>query len=166
MKINNNITLLIFILGLGIVSSFDTLTADQEDKAVNKAITNFYVALNEMFKGNIEPMKEAWSHADDVTYLPPTGGIKSGWKEVLSEWQAQADQKLGGTVEPSDIKISINGNIATTVNFEKGSNVDSDGNPVEISIRATNTFRKERGKWKMIGHHTDLLPFLQKQGSH
>ena len=22
------------------------------------------------------------------------------------------------------------------------------------------TFRKEDGQWKMIGHHTDLLPFI------
>jgi len=28
-----------------------------------------------------------------------------------------------------------------------------------VSIRATNVFRKEGGQWKMIGHHTDLLPF-------
>jgi hypothetical protein len=30
-----------------------------------------------------------------------------------------------------------------------------------VSIRATNLFRKESGAWKMIGHHTDLLPFLE-----
>jgi hypothetical protein len=31
---------------------------------------------------------------------------------------------------------------------------------VSVSIRATNLFRKEDGSWKMIGHQTDLLPFL------
>lgn len=147
-------------------TSLGSLNAEQDDNAVIKANSKFYVALNEMFKGNVEPMKEAWSHSDDVTYLPPTGGIKSGWKEVLSEWQAQADQKLGGTVKSENIRISMGKDIAVVVNYEKGSNVDSDGNHVEISIRATNTFRKENGKWKMIGHHTDLLPFLQKQDSH
>jgi ketosteroid isomerase-like protein len=34
---------------------------------------------------------------------------------------------------------------------------------VQVSIRATNLFRKENGAWKMIGHHTDLLPFLEKE---
>jgi ketosteroid isomerase-like protein len=43
---------------------------------------------------------------------------------------------------------------------EVGDNV-VDGKPQQVSIRATNTFRKENGQWKMIGHHTDLLPFLQ-----
>ena len=38
-----------------------------------------------------------------------------------------------------------------------------DGKPQAVSIRATNLFRKEDGTWKMIGHHTDLLPFLAEQ---
>ena len=58
--------------------------------------------------------------------------------------------------------LTVGNNIAFTTNYEKGSNINADGKPVEVSIRATNTFRKEDGKWKMIGHHTDLLPFLQK----
>ena len=39
----------------------------------------------------------------------------------------------------------------------------AEGRPLQVSIRATNIFRKEKGEWKMIGHHTDLLPFLDKQ---
>ena len=39
------------------------------------------------------------------------------------------------------------------------------GNIVPVSIRATNIFRKENGAWKMIGHHTDLLPFLDKEAA-
>jgi hypothetical protein len=32
----------------------------------------------------------------------------------------------------------------------------------KVSIRATNIFRKENGVWKMIGHHTDLLPYVAR----
>ncbi|TDJ07643.1 MAG: nuclear transport factor 2 family protein [Deltaproteobacteria bacterium] len=70
--------------------------------------------------------------------------------------------KLGGVVKPEGMHIIVGQDIAVTSNYEKGSNVDSEGKPMEVSIRATNTFRKEDGKYKMIGHHTDLLPFLQK----
>ncbi len=31
--------------------------------------------------------------------------------------------------------------------------------PGAVSLRATNVFSKENGAWKMIGHHTDMLPF-------
>jgi ketosteroid isomerase-like protein len=53
--------------------------------------------------------------------------------------------------------LNTNGDMATVCNVEKGKNKDNKGEMREISIRATNTFRKEGGKWKMVGHHVDLL---------
>lgn len=66
---------------------------------------------------------------------------------------------IGRLVEPQNINIAFGKDMAIITNFEKCSNVDSEGNPVTISIRATNTYRIENGEWKMVGHHTDLLPF-------
>jgi ketosteroid isomerase-like protein len=47
-------------------------------------------------------------------------------------------------------------------NLELGENVNAEGELEEISIRATNVFRMEDGRWRMIGHHTDLLPLLDR----
>lgn len=44
-----------------------------------------------------------------------------------------------------------------TVTDEIGQNMDASGNPVEVRIRATNVFRKERDGWKMIHHQTDMF---------
>lgn len=44
-----------------------------------EAYTKFYCALNAIFKDDTEPMNQIWSHSEDVTYLPPTGRIKTGW---------------------------------------------------------------------------------------
>ena len=107
-------------------------------------------------------MKEAWSHADDVTYMGPGGGFQVGWDQVLASWEEQAAMKLGGEVKPEGMRITLGRDIAVVHNYEMGKNIDADGKPQEVSIRATNLFRKEQGKWKMIGHHTDLLPFLEK----
>jgi ketosteroid isomerase-like protein len=30
-----------------------------------------------------------------------------------------------------------------------------------VSIRTTTSFRKEGDAWKVIGHHTDTLPYLE-----
>jgi ketosteroid isomerase-like protein len=133
-----------------------------DEEAVKAAVAGFYEALNIFFTGDVEPMKEVWSHADDVTYMGPGGGLLVGWTEVSAEWDKQAAMKLGGRVMPEDMHITIGHDIALTVNYEKGENVDADGNPLSVSIRATNVFRKENGAWKMIGHHTDPLPFLAK----
>jgi ketosteroid isomerase-like protein len=134
-----------------------------ETKTVEQATAQFYTSLNTMFTGDAGPMQEIWSHADDVTYMGPSGGFQTGWNEVRDVWETQAALKLGGKVEPYEVHATVGNDLAITQCFEKGSNLDAEGNPLEVSIRATNVFRKESGEWKMIGHHTDLLPFLEKQ---
>jgi len=146
----------------GFMALNNTQASDDDKKAVMEATDKFYVALNSMFKGDLDLMKEVWSHADDVTYMGPGGGIKVGWDQVLTSWEAQAAMKLGGSVNAEDMSITAGNEIAVSNNYSKGENIDAEGKPQKVSIRATNTFRKEDGKWKMIGHHTDLLPFLQK----
>ena len=134
---------------------------NQNEEAVKSATDQFYVALNAMFKGDLEPMKAVWSHADDVTYMGPAGGMRIGWADVLTDWQAQAALNLGGKVEPLDYHMTVGQHIAVVINYEEGENAAANGDPLKVSIRATHTFRKEKGEWKMIGDHTDLLPFLQ-----
>jgi ketosteroid isomerase-like protein len=63
------------------------------------------------------------------------------------------------------MEITVGQDLAITHNFEVGENYDKDGNLQKVSIRATNMFRKEDGQWKMIGHHTDLLPYLENNAA-
>ncbi|MBT5826603.1 MAG: SnoaL-like domain-containing protein [Gammaproteobacteria bacterium] len=137
-----------------------TITSESDKTAVITAYNNFYIALNDLFIGNTEKMLTVWSHADDVTYMGPDNVFLKGWKDISAIWEFQASKKLGGKVLPQDVRIVVGQDIAVTTNYEMGENVDGDGNFLKVSIRATNTFRKEDGQWKMIGHHTDLLTFL------
>lgn len=107
-------------------------------------------------------MEDVWSHAANITYMGPGGGVRLGWGQIQAEWKKQASLKLGGKVEPKDLHMTVGHDLAVVSNYEVGENVGPDGQPQKVEIRATNLFRKEQGKWKMIGHHTDLLPFLQK----
>jgi ketosteroid isomerase-like protein len=138
------------------------LAAEKDEKGVRNAAAQFYAALNEMFTGDLGPMKSVWSHADDVTYMGPGGGFQVGWSDVLKNWEAQAAMKLGGKVEPAEMRITVGTDLAVVSNYEKGENTNAKGEPQKVSIRATNVFRKEDGAWKMIGHHTDLLPYLEQ----
>ncbi|HVS01447.1 MAG TPA: nuclear transport factor 2 family protein [Thermoanaerobaculia bacterium] len=133
------------------------VASEGDEEAVAAAVGAFYSALNDMFTGDLESMREVWSHADDVTYMGPGGGIQVGWPAVLESWEAQAAMELGGEVQPADVHTTVGGALAVTVGWEIGTNVAEQ----QVRIRATNVFRKESGAWKMIGHHTDLLPFLQ-----
>jgi ketosteroid isomerase-like protein len=132
-----------------------------EEKAVGEANAQFYAALNAMFTGDAEPMKEIWSHRDDVTYMGPGGGFEVGWAPVGALWEKQAAMKLGGNVKPTGTQITAGRDLAIVSSVEQGENTNAAGQTEKVSIRATNLFRKESGAWKMIGHHTDLLPFLE-----
>lgn len=132
------------------------------EKEVRQATAQFYIALNAMFTGDLEPMKKIWSHAEDVTYMGPSGGFVVGWAAVRADWEKQAAMKLDGRVKPENMRITIGDVIAVVHNYERGENVDPEGKPLSVSIRATNVFRKEGGKWLMIGHHVDTLPYLKK----
>lgn len=129
---------------------------------MKEANAAFYSALNMMFRGDIAPMDAVWSHADDVTYMGPDGGYQVGWDAVRADWDKQSAMQLGGEVTPTKIHINEGETIAVVSCIEQGKNLKSDGKPEDISLRATNIFRKENGQWKMIGHHTDKLPSLFK----
>jgi len=137
-------------------------TMDMDIKGVCAATEQFYSALKAMFVGELRPMKEVWSHRDDVTYMGPGGGFRLGWKDVLADWETQAAMKLGGHIEPKDMHATVGRDLAIVNNYEIGHNETADGKDQKVTIRATNIFRSENGKWKMIGHHTDILPFLEK----
>ncbi len=152
---------LILAIALSILSN-PAHASQHGEKAVREAATEFYSALNVLFTGNLAPMKEIWSHADDITYMGPDGGFQVGWLQVLANWKKQAAMKLGGRVEPDQMKITAGQEIAVVQNYEKGVNTSAGGSNEQVSIRATSIFRKEQGKWKMIGHHTDLLSYLKE----
>jgi ketosteroid isomerase-like protein len=123
---------------------------------LEEATRGFYDALNAMLAGDAEPMLALWSHADDVTYMSPFGELLNGWEPIRASWQGQADQQLGGRVDPAELRHFSSAELGVAVGFERGS-IEIDGAPVEIDIRATSTYRMEAGGWAMIGHHTDPL---------
>lgn len=124
---------------------------------VRQAADRFYEALNALFEGELDPMKAAWSHADDVVYMGPDGVVNVGWKNVWKDWERQAARKFGGRIEPAHVHIIVGEDLAVMHAVETGENANIEGKARKVAIRATNTFRKEGGAWKMIGHHTDLL---------
>ena len=123
---------------------------------VQSANDAFYSALNDMFVGNIAPMDKVWSHESDVTQLGPMGGKLVGWDVVGDEWHRESTLKLGGKVSAELISVVAGPCMGYTVTEEVGHNMTADGKPVEVRFRATNIFRKEKGGWKMVHHHTDL----------
>jgi len=158
----NRITLgLMVLVGMTLASAAPARAADDDTQAVTAVLTKFHDALNVLFTGDAGPMKSVWSHADDVTYMGPVGGFQVGWSQIEPYWDKQAARKLGGKVDPVDVHVTASPQLAVAHYYEKGENI-LDGKPQPVSIRTTTTLRKENGQWKVIGHHTDTLAYLQK----
>lgn len=124
--------------------------------SLEDATQAFYAALNAMLGGDVGPMLELWSHADDVTYMSPFGELLVGWEPIRDSWQTQADQHLGGRVDPEELRHFTSPTLGFVVGFERG-HIEIDGATTPVNIRATSMYRIEDDRWAMIGHHTDPL---------
>ena len=134
-------------------------TVTQEEQSVLSALETFYGALNTLFTGNGAPMKAAWSHAADISYMGPDGLHMIGWDQIGPLWENVAAAKLGGQVSAQDVHVVIGGTMALVTCVERGENVIN-GKPQTVEIRSSTVFRQEDGVWKVIHHQTDLLPYM------
>ena len=126
---------------------------------VRKASQEFYKALNQMVNGDAEALKAIWSHSPQVTTMHPVGGRQIGWDEVWNTWNQVAQVSSDGKVELHDQFITSSGEMAYEIGIEHaGFRVA--GTQTEGQIRVTNIYRKESGHWKIVHHHTDLVPSM------
>lgn len=165
--------IMLAVAGLAVTTVADTAparpraasrpAAQSNQQAVAAATAKFYAALNTMFTGNGQPMKDTWSHAKDVVYMGPDGQYLIGWDKIEPRWTAQAAAKLGGHVNAEQLNIVAGADLGIVTCIEAGENIVN-GKTEAVRLRATNVFRKEAGVWKMIGHQTDLLGYMNKPG--
>ena len=127
-----------------------------ERQEIAAASDRFYAPLNVMFEGDAQPMKDAWSHADDITFMGPNGLYLIRWEKIEQEWDAQAAALLGGRVNPENLQMTLGSDLSVINCIEAGENV-VDGKVETVRLRASTVFRKESGAWKVVGHQTDLL---------
>ena len=67
---------------------------------------------------------------------------------------------LGGNVEFDNVHIVVGPALAIVHKYVQGTNLDRQGNPENVSLRATVTFRREADAWKVISVQADLLSHL------
>lgn len=124
--------------------------------SLDDAAAEFYAALGAVLGGDAGPMLELWSHEDDVSYMSPFGELLRGWEPIRASWMEQAEAQLGGVVRGEELHLVEGDLLGFAVGFERGE-VQVDGTPTPVDIRATSIFRREDGRWRMVGHHTDPL---------
>ena len=129
-------------------------SAAAEDE-IRSATMRFYVALNSGLHGDLGPLSALWSHRGDVSNLSAVGGREAGWNEVYADFQNMARLNPDGRIAPRDIVVVAGTDMGYSVCTETGQLRSQEGPMVSFHQRATNIFRLEDGKWKMIHHHVD-----------
>lgn len=124
-------------------------------QSVSAAHDDLYAALNVMLTGDAAPVLAVWSAADDVTYAGPFGGFTSGRAGIVEAFEASAAMHLQGRIEVTDVQMVESGDMGYTVCTEHGIDHVVDGQPVNLTHRATNIFRREADGWHLVHHHTD-----------
>lgn len=130
------------------------------EQAVADATANFYTALNTLFTGDVQPMSDAWSHDEDISYMGPDDLYLIGWENIWQMWDTVASRKLGGRVIPQQLHTVCGTDMAVITCIESGEN-EVDGKAETVRIRSSTVFHKRNGVWKIIGHQTDLLGYLK-----
>ena len=120
-------------------------------EAALAANERFYRALTE---GDLAAMKELWDHGDGCMCIHPSGQIFRDWAAVEDSWS-----KIfrGGPprVIPESEQVTLRGDSAAVFCVERIISEEGMG-----LAGATNLFRWDGLGWKMVWHHSALLPSM------
>lgn len=125
------------------------------EDGVRSATMLYYAAVNSALKGDLAPLSAVWSHRPDVSSLSAAGGRAVGWNEVYAGFQNMGRIYPSGTISQQDMLVVVGADMGYSVCTEVGQLRSAEGPMVHFNQRATNIFRLEDGRWKMIHHHAD-----------
>jgi ketosteroid isomerase-like protein len=167
----NLVSLVIITAFLGVAPPFgQSARADSNaegasqanEKEIREATTLFYDALNSALQGDLGPLGAVWSHRPDVSDLGGVGGRAIGWNEVRNNFQNLGRLYPAGKITPQDTIVVVDGDMGYSVCNETGRLRSAEGPMVNFNRRATNIFRREDGKWKLVHHHADTTVGLSQ----
>ena len=108
-----------------------------------------------MLAGDASAFSEIWSDADDITDLGPTGAMRIGRAAVMEQFAREAVMGFQGTLKAEDRHFVETTGMGCLVCVERTSGMTREGVALKLDIRSTTVFRKEKGHWRAVHHHTD-----------
>ena len=130
---------------------------------LNEVLEQYHLAVDELLKGNPEPVKKLWSRREDVTLANPYGPPVRGWDEVAKTIEHAASLRRDGEFVGSEIVAKyVTAELAYVVQLERAkAKVGGREDIAPIATRATMIFRPEEGTWKMVHRHADPITTAQ-----
>ena len=122
---------------------------------LEEAADAFYAAGNRLLAGDPSAVSEIWSDADDISHLGPTGALCTGRQALMEEFAKESAMGFAGTLVADDRRYAEMAEMGLLVSFERTSGMNREGVALKQDIRSTTVFRKEKGHWRAVHHHTD-----------
>ncbi|MTI15873.1 hypothetical protein E1162_01320 [Rhodobacteraceae bacterium RKSG542] len=131
--------------------------SDATEDAVKAVLERFHDAVNEMLRGNPEPVSEVFEHSDDVVYVSPFGATFKGWNATYEDWRHQAETHIGGGIEAQSIDVMHSADMAIVMCSLYSVSQAEIGEPPSIQpFRTVSGLRPDaQGQWKIFMHHVD-----------
>ncbi len=127
---------------------------------VDELIEQYYRAQGEFLRGNPEPMKDLFSHTEDVSLANPYGPPVRGFDEVSKTIDHAASLHSDGTfIEWQIVAKYVSAELAYVVQIERAeAKIGAREDITPIAVRATMIFRpEEEGAWKVVHRHADPI---------
>ena len=131
---------------------------------VDELIERYFRAQGEFLRGNPEPVKDLFSHKEDVTLANPYGPPVRGWEKVAEAVEHAASLRSDGTfVEWQMVAKYVSAELAYVVQIERAeAKIGAREDICPLAVRATMIFRPEEdGEWKIVHRHADPITTTQ-----
>ena len=133
---------------------------------MNKDLHDFEQFMKEREKvaqayvnGDAAPLGRIATRVSPATFFSPKGDYQQGAEQVFSTQEHDAEQfKSGGESEFEILQMSASDGIAYWVGLQRATaRLKGKKEPVPMSLRVTEVFRREGDEWKLVHRHADFL---------
>jgi ketosteroid isomerase-like protein len=126
---------------------------------LDELIERYQMGLGDFMKGDPEPVKELFSHREDVTLANPLGPPAHGWDEVAATIEHAASQfRDGRLVGVEIVEKRVTPEFAYTLWLEHAEGkVGGMEDVAPATLRVTMIYRPEEGGWKVVHRHADPI---------
>ena len=126
---------------------------------VDELIERSHLALRELVNGNPEPLKEIYSHREDVSLANPFGPPVRGWDESARAMEGSASNYRDGEIVGfENVAKYVTPELACIVEMERYRAKVGGGEDISpVALRVTSILRPEDGTWKIVHRHADPI---------
>ncbi len=126
---------------------------------LDETIERYHRAADAFARGDADPVKQLFSHSDDVTLANPFGPAVQGWQQVADALDSASSRFRDGEVEGFDSRAKhATDDLAAVFEIEHWhAKVGASDDLASFVLRVSTTLRREDGGWKLVHRHADPI---------